>query len=250
MPSFADVSGLQGLCGNKVRSRGAAVQDRLLLPRRDRPLKATFRAQQVLGFFEGVLQVGLDAAEAGTNGNRGIGRDGSEHSTASLSPGPAGRQCPTDCFVGRSRRRQTPRQRSDDLGNIHNARERLLVGVNAPDFDGLADAEVPVHHHRRAVMTDVDPLTFPQEIVPTFNGDGKTKAQTQKDSFTAAKIFLQDSRGWPTSFENGMAGTVAVILCQPTRPFKKNRWELLRRQLRRRQQSLCCQRGASTAANR
>ena len=70
-------------------------------------------------------------------------------------------------------------------------------------------------------MTNVDPLTFPQEIVPTFNGDGKTKAQTQKDSFTAAKIFFQDSRGWPTSFENGMVGTVAVILCQPTRPFKK-----------------------------
>lgn len=76
------------------------------------------------------------------------------------------------------------------LVTSHDARERLLAGPDAPDFDGLADAEVPVHHDRCTVLTDVRGLPFPQELFPALHGDGKMKAQIQKDSCTAAQIFF------------------------------------------------------------
>ena len=78
MPSFVDVSGLTGLCGEKARSRVPCEDDRLLLLPNDGGLQVTFRAQKVLGFFEGALQVraGLDAAEPGASGNDGVGDGG------------------------------------------------------------------------------------------------------------------------------------------------------------------------------
>ena len=91
----------------------------------------------------------------------------------------------------------------------HDARERLLVAPDAADFDGLADAEVAVYQDRGAVMTDVNGLTFPQEIFPAIHEDGNAKAQIQKDSFTAAKIFLQDRRGL-TPFGNAKSRPVSA----------------------------------------
>src|SRR5438876_150496 len=100
----------------------------------------------------------------------------------------------------------------------HNARERFLVGSDAPDFDGLADAEVPVHHDRGAVLTDVNGLTFPQEFFPAFRGGGNTKAQIHKDSFTAAKIFLQVMRSLRTYFANRISAKgPAILFAKPVR---------------------------------
>jgi hypothetical protein len=70
-----------------------------------------------------------------------------------------------------------------------NARERLLVGSDAPDVDGLADAEVPVHHDRFTVTTDVNGLAFPEEGCATVHGRPNAKAQIQQGSFTATEIF-------------------------------------------------------------
>ncbi len=106
------------------------------------------------------------------------------------------------------------------LVTSHNARERFLVGSDAPDFDGLADTDVAVDHDGCAVLTDVNGLTFPQEFFPTFQGGGNTNAQTQNDSFTAAKILFQDRRGLRTAFANRIAGRFAEILCQTTPPLK------------------------------
>ena len=91
-----------------------------------------------------------------------------------------------------------------------------FVGFDAPDFDGLADAEVPIPDDRRAVMTDVNGPTFSREIFPTLHGGEDTKAQIQKDSFTAAKIFFSRS----ARLRDQLGKQNCRTLCQTTPPLK------------------------------
>jgi hypothetical protein len=74
--------------------------------------------------------------------------------------------------------------------NSDYASHGLFVNSNTPDFDGLANAQIPIHHDRRAVMTNVNRLAFAQEVFAAFGG-GDTKVQIQKNSFAAAEVLVQ-----------------------------------------------------------
>ena len=76
----------------------------------------------------------------------------------------------------------------------HNAREPFLVGSDAPDFDGLADAEVPVYQHRGAGMTHLNGLAFPQEFFPTFGGAETRRRRLRKTRSVRRRFFSTEAR--------------------------------------------------------
>ena len=104
---------------------------------------------------------------------------------------------------------------------FHNSRQGLLVDPNTPDFDGLADVEIPIDDDCCAIVTDINGVAFAREIFTAFRGSGNTNAQVQRDSFTAAEIFTQRRSRAVVGLENVPAGFVAQVVSQATPPMRR-----------------------------
>lgn len=89
------------------------------------------------------------------------------------------------------------------------SRQGLFVDSNAPDFNGLANTQVPIQQDRRAVMTHVNGLAFAQEIFIPFRHSRDANAQIHKNPFTAAEVLVQSRSGGESGRGSGLTGVFA-----------------------------------------
>ena len=108
----------------------------------------------------------------------------------------------------------------------HNAREPFLVGSDAPDFDGLADAEVPVYQHRGAGMTHLNGLAFPQEFFPTFGGAETRRRRLRKTRSVRRRFFFNRGAACGPALQTELPDSLPKSFAKRHRQSKHNRWAL------------------------